>query len=127
MEQTEKLRTIGYSGIFLSCFSDYSEKCIHVTPERTLVYLFSGEHVIEDRNRKIMLQATFKWDFKKISTLSLQKWLINKRLEAAYIQLKESKKVQEVYVEAGFRNSSYFSTSFKKQYGILPTSVLGTK
>ncbi|MFA6058724.1 MAG: hypothetical protein WC756_11040 [Taibaiella sp.] len=57
MKQEEKLKTISYSGIFLSCFSDYSEKCIHTTPEHTLVYLYSGEQVIEDRDKKIAIQA----------------------------------------------------------------------
>lgn len=273
MEQTDKLRTINYSGIFLSCFSDYSEKCVHATPEHVLLYLYSGEQVIEDRNRKITIRAgecafirrnhrlmmyknskgeelykgisltfnrnvirefykkldkvdlperaalsdrnvfkiepraditslfqsltpyfdenvkptdgvahlklqegiyallnysaiffpilfdftepwkidmlgflndnymddltmeqiaaytgrslaTFKRDFKKISGLSPQKWLIKRRLEAAYVKLKEErKKVQEVYVEVGFKNPSHFSTAFKKQYGIPPTEV----
>nr|WP_314895817.1 AraC family transcriptional regulator [uncultured Flavobacterium sp.] len=273
MQQDDSLKTIAYSGIFLSCFSDYSEKCIHATPEHVLVYLYSGEQVIEDRNRKITLQAgecafirrdnrlkmyknskgeelykgisltfkrsvlrefyskmdkaeipkniavsddyvfklqpspaieslfqsltpyfdsnikptegvthlkllegiyallnsneqlypilfdfaepwkvdileflnenyqdeltmeqiasftgrslaTFKRDFKKISNLTPQKWLIKKRLEVAYFKLKEEgKKVQDVYVEVGFKNPSHFSTAFKKQYGISPTEV----
>ena len=273
MKEAEKLRTINYSGIFLSCFSDFSEKCIHATPEHVLLYLYSGEQVIEDRNKRITIQAgqcvfirrnhrltmyknskgdelykgisltfnrsllrefysrlkksdvpqkvniseenvfeveqradiaslfqsltpyfddnvkptegvaqlklqegiyallnssdiffpilfdftepwkvdileflndnymddlameqiasytgrslaTFKRDFKKISNLTPQKWLIKKRLEVAYIKLKEErKKVQEVYMEVGFRNSSHFSTAFKKQYGISPTEV----
>jgi AraC family transcriptional regulator, exoenzyme S synthesis regulatory protein ExsA len=57
MEQTDKLKTINYSGIFLSCFSDYSEKCIHATPEHVLLYLYSGEQIIEDRNKKITIKA----------------------------------------------------------------------
>jgi len=272
-QQDEKLKTISYSGIFLSCFSDYSEKCIHATPEHVLVYIYSGEQVIEDRDKTIKLQAgdcafirrnhrlkmyknskgedlykgisltfnrnilrefyskidkseipnnikisdntvfkldsspaiqslfqsltpyfdtdikpsdgivhlkllegiyallsnkeqlypvlfdfaepwkidlleflnqnysedltmeqiasftgrslaTLKRDFKKISTLPPQKWIIKKRLEMAYIKLKEEgKKVQEVYVEVGFKNPSHFSTSFKKQYGIPPTEI----
>lgn len=272
-EHDEKLKTIAYSGIFLSCFSDYSEKCIHSTPEHVLVYLYSGEQLIEDRNRKITLQAgecafirrdhrlkmyknskgdelykgisltftrsvlrefyskidkaeipkdltvsddyvfklqpspaieslfqsltpyfdsnvkptegvthlkllegiyallnsneqlypilfdfaqpwkvdileflnenyadelsmeeiasftgrslaTFKRDFKKISSLTPQKWLIKRRLEAAYVKLKEEgKKVQDVYMEVGFRNPSHFSTAFKKQYGFPPTEI----
>lgn len=271
--QESKLKTISFSGIFLSCFTDYSEKCVHATPEHTLVYLYSGEQVIEDRDRKIVLKAgdcafirrdhrlkmyknsigeelykgisltfkrnvlrdfyakmnkaeipqnvplsdenvfplistpaieslfqsltpyfdsqikpteavanlklleaiyallnsneqlypilfdfaepwkidlleflnnnyadelsmeqiasytgrslaTFKRDFKKLSNLTPQKWLIKKRLEMAYIKLKEEhKKVQEVYVEVGFKNPSHFSTAFKKQYGISPTEV----
>lgn len=272
-QQEEILKTISYSGIFLSCFSDYSEKCIHATPEHVLLYLYSGEQVIEDRNKRITIKsgecafirrnhrltmyknskgedlykgisltfnrnvlrefyskmdkseipkdikfsdknvfkinktpdieslfqsltpyfdsnikptegvthlkllegiyallnnnemlypilfdfaepwkidlldflndnymddlsmeqiasftgrslATFKRDFKKISNLTPQKWLIKKRLEMAYIKLKEEKKkVQDVYIEVGFKNPSHFSTAFKKQYGISPTEV----
>ncbi|PXY46845.1 AraC family transcriptional regulator [Flavobacterium hydrophilum] len=272
-KQEEKLKTLSYSGIFLSCFADYSEKCIHATPEHVLVYIYSGEQVIEDRDKKITLQegdcafirrdhrlkmyknskdedlykgisltfkrnllrefyskidksqlpkyipvsddnvfklkatpaigslfqsltpyfdsnikpteeithlklqegiyallnssellypvlfdfaepwkvdileflnenymdelsmeqiasftgrslATFKRDFKKISNLTPQKWLIKKRLEVAYIKLKEEgKKVHDVYVAVGFKNPSHFSTAFKKQYGMPPTEV----
>jgi AraC-like DNA-binding protein len=68
--------------------------------------------------------ATFKRDFKKISNLTPQKWLIKKRLEMAYIKLKEeNKKVQDVCIEVGFKNLSHFSTAFKKQYGIPPSEI----
>lgn len=68
--------------------------------------------------------ATFKRDFKKISNLTPQKWLIKKRLEMAYIKLKEeNKKVQDVCTEVGFKNLSHFSTAFKKQYGVSPVEV----
>jgi AraC-like DNA-binding protein len=272
-KQEEKLRTLSYSGIFLSCFADYSQKCIHATPEHVLVYIYSGEQVIEDRDQKIILQegdcafirrdhrlkifknskdedlykgisltfkrnvlrefyskidkselpkyipvsddnvfklkatpavkslfqsltpyfdshikpteeiahlklqegiyallnssellypvlfdfaepwkvdileflnenymeelsmeqiasftgrslATFKRDFKKISNLTPQKWLIKKRLEVAYVKLKEKgQKVHDVSIDVGFKNPSHFSTAFKKQYGIPPTQV----
>lgn len=272
VHKDEKLKTISYSGIFLSCFTDESEKCIHATPEHVLLYLYSGEQVVEigdERfaiqagdcmlirrdhrltmyknskgeelykgisltfNRKILREfygkinksklpvsipvsddvvfrvnplpdvvslfhsltpyfdedikpteevvhlkllegiyallnnnetfypilfdftepwkidileflnenytddltiqqiaaytgrslAAFKRDFKKISNLSPQKWLVKRRLEAAYGKLKEGKKIQDVYVEVGFKNPSHFSTAFKKQYGIPPTGV----
>lgn len=272
-QQDDKLQTISYSGIFLSCFSEYGTHCIHAKPEHVLIYLYSGEQVVIDRNKKITIKAgecafirrdyrltmyknskgkdfykgisltfnrnvlrefyskmnkseipkdvkildknvfklkstpaleslfqsltpyfdsnvkptegvthlkllegiyallnnneliypilfdfaepwkidlleflnenykddltmeqiasftgrslaTFKRDFKKISNLTPQKWLIKKRLEMAYIKLKEErKKVQEVYIEVGFKNPSHFSTAFKKQYGIPPTEV----
>ena len=272
IKQTATLRTINYSGIFLSCFSDYSEKCVHAAPEHVLLYLYSGEQVIEDRDKRITIQAgecafirrnhrlmlyknskgealykgisltfnrsilrefyrklnkaglpeksiipeeyvfkinpradiislfqsltpyfdenltpsaevahlklqegiyallnqsavffpilfdftepwkidilaflnenymddltmkqiasytgrslaTFKRDFGKISNLTPQKWLSRRRLEAAYIQLKEGRKVQDVYVDVGFKNPAHFSTAFKKRYGISPTEV----
>eukprot|EP01012_Entosiphon_sulcatum_P061251 TRINITY_DN86682_c0_g1_i1.p1 TRINITY_DN86682_c0_g1~~TRINITY_DN86682_c0_g1_i1.p1 ORF type:complete len:275 (+),score=12.35 TRINITY_DN86682_c0_g1_i1:128-952(+) len=272
IQKDESLKTISYSGIFLSCFSKYSEKCIHATPEHTLLYLYSGEQVIENGSKKIKIKpgecafirrdhrlvmykkskgrelykgisltfsrnvlrefynkiskadlpkkvaiseenvfqlkpradlislfqsltayfdeetkptegvthlkllegiyavlnsseafypilfdftdpwkidlleflnenyadelsmeeiasytgrslATFKRDFKKISSLSPQKWLIKRRLEAAYIMLKEGKTVQEVYVTVGFKNPSHFSTAFRKEYGFPPTKI----
>lgn len=68
--------------------------------------------------------ATFKRDFKKISSLTPQRWIMKKRLEMAYIKLKEEgKKVHDVYVEVGFKNPSHFSTAFKKQYGFAPSEI----
>lgn len=68
--------------------------------------------------------ATFKRDFKKISDLTPEKWLIRKRLEVAYNLMKEGgNKVVDVYSKVGFRNQSHFSAAFKKQYGIAPTEV----
>ncbi len=70
--------------------------------------------------------ATFKRDFKKISDLTPEKWLIKKRLEKAYELMKSGKKkVVDVYAEVGFRNPSHFSTAFKKEFGIVPTAVMG--
>ncbi|WP_312336626.1 AraC family transcriptional regulator [Sphingobacterium sp.] len=59
-----------------------------------------------------------------MSNLSPQKWLIKRRLEAAYIKLKEKgKKVNDVYLEVGFKNPSHFSTAFKKNYGFAPSEI----
>lgn len=66
--------------------------------------------------------ATFKRDFKKISSLPPQKWLIEKRLETAYDKiLNGNEKVSDVYIEVGFKNLSHFSSAYKKQYGHSPT------
>ena len=68
--------------------------------------------------------ATFKRDFKKISSLTPEKWLIRKRLEVAYEMMKTGgRRIVDVYAEVGFKNPSHFSTAFKKQYGIPPTAV----
>jgi len=68
--------------------------------------------------------ATFKRDFKKISDLSPEKWLIRKRLETAYEELRKTgKSVSDVYVEVGFKNFSHFSSAFKKQFGIAPSNL----
>lgn len=69
--------------------------------------------------------ATFKRDFKKISVLPPQKWLIQKRLEKAYEMLAgRDKKVTDVCFDVGFKNRSHFTTAFKKHYGYAPTNRL---
>jgi len=66
--------------------------------------------------------AAFKRDFKKLSSLSPQKWLIDKRLKVAHDKIRnESKKVSDVYLEVGFKNLSHFSSAYKKQFGIAPS------
>lgn len=68
--------------------------------------------------------ATFKRDFKKISDLTPEKWLIRKRLEKAYGLIKEGdRKLTDIYTEVGFRNPSHFSTAFKKHFGVAPSAV----
>ena len=86
------------------------------------MYEFTMEEMAHYTGRSL---ATFKRDFKEISDLTPEKWLIRKRLEVAYNKMKEGgKKVVDVYAEVGFKNPSHFSTAFKKQYGISPTAIL---
>ncbi|MDR1274655.1 MAG: AraC family transcriptional regulator, partial [Odoribacteraceae bacterium] len=66
--------------------------------------------------------ATFKRDFKKLSNLSPQKWIIQKRLEVAQSKIKnENRKVSEVCYEVGFKNLSHFSRVYKETFGVAPT------
>jgi len=67
--------------------------------------------------------ATFKRDFKKISPLPPQKWLIEKRLKVACDKIKnENRRISDVYLEVGFKNLSHFSSAFKKQFGYAPSA-----
>lgn len=69
--------------------------------------------------------ATFKRDFAEISDLPPQKWLIQKRLERAYVLISEQKqKVSDVYLDVGFKNRSHFTVSFKKKYGFSPGATV---
>lgn len=66
--------------------------------------------------------AAFKRDFKKISNLSPQKWLMDKRLKVAHDKIRnENRKVSDVYLEVGFKNLSHFSNAYKKQFGLAPS------
>lgn len=68
--------------------------------------------------------ATFKRDFAKISPLTPEKWLLEKRLDFAHKLLtEEHKMVSDVYLEAGFRNRTHFSTAFRKRYGVTPAEA----
>ncbi|CAC9974345.1 helix-turn-helix domain-containing protein [Flavobacterium panici] len=68
--------------------------------------------------------ATFKRDFQRIFDLSPSRWLIQKRLQEAYYQIKEKGKTpSEVYLEVGFEDLSHFSFAFKKQFGLPPSKV----
>lgn len=88
---------------------------------KNYMYEFSMEEIAHYTGRSL---ATFKRDFKKISELSPEKWLIRKRLEIAYTLLKEGgRKVVDVYAVVGFKNPSHFSTAFKRQYGLPPTAI----
>ena len=89
--------------------------------EQNYMYEFSLDELAHYTGRSL---ATFKRDFRKISDLPPEKWLIRRRLEAARERLREGDAtVMEVAAEVGFRNTSHFSTAFKRQFGVAPTSV----
>ena len=88
---------------------------------RNYMYEFTVEELAHYTGRSL---ATFKRDFKKVSDLTPEKWLIRKRLEVAYALMKEGgRKIADVYTEVGFKNQSHFSSAFKKRYGVAPTAV----
>lgn len=88
--------------------------------EENYMYDLKIEEIAHFTGRSL---TTFKRDFKKISSLSPQKWLIEKRLRVAFDKIRNgNKKVSDVYLEVGFKNFSHFSSAFKKQFGFSPTA-----
>jgi AraC-like DNA-binding protein len=86
--------------------------------EQNFTYELSIEEIAAFTGRSL---ATFKRDFKKISSIPPQQWLIQRRLKEAYEKIRvEGKRVKDVYFEVGFKNQSHFSLAFKKQYGFPP-------
>jgi AraC-like DNA-binding protein len=87
--------------------------------DENYMYDLSLEEIANFTGRSL---ASFKRDFKKVSSLPPQKWLIEKRLHAAYDKIyDENKKISDVYLEVGFKNLSHFSSAFKRQFGHAPT------
>jgi AraC-like DNA-binding protein len=85
------------------------------------MYDLSSEDMANFTGRSL---ATFKRDFKKISNLSPQKWIIRKRLETAHQKLRNGeKKVSDVCFEVGFKNLSYFSRIYKEAFGYAPSNI----
>lgn len=67
--------------------------------------------------------ASFKRDFSEVSSLSPQKWLIEKRLNKAHELIEGGKTVTDAYIETGFKNRSHFSTAFKNRFGYTPNQT----
>lgn len=88
--------------------------------EENYMYDLKIEEIAHFTGRSL---TSFKRDFSKISNLSPQKWLMEKRLKVAYDKIKNgNKKISDVYLEVGFKNFSHFSSAFKKQFGVSPTA-----
>lgn len=66
--------------------------------------------------------ATFKRDFAKISDTTPEKWILQRRLNAAReLLLRGNCSVSEAAAECGFNNISFFSRSYKNTFGIPPS------
>lgn len=107
---------------FYPCLFDFTEPWkIDILDfiDANYMYDLTVEEIANFTGRSL---ASFKRDFKKISTQSPQKWLIEKRLKVAHDKIRnEQKKVSDVYLEVGFKNLSHFSSAFKKQFGYSPS------
>ena len=87
---------------------------------KNYMYDLSMEEIAKYTGRSL---ATFKRDFKKISDLSPQKWIVRRRLEAAHALIQSGKrKVTEICFDVGFKNLSHFSKVYKERYGCSPTN-----
>ncbi|AYL96921.1 helix-turn-helix domain-containing protein [Mucilaginibacter celer] len=68
--------------------------------------------------------AGFKRDFEKVFNIPPGRWLQQKRLNEAYYQISEKgRKASDVYLDVGFENLSHFSYSFKKAFGVAPSTI----
>ena len=65
--------------------------------------------------------SSFKRDFKKVSELTPEKWIIQRRLlEARRLLSEGSCRVSEAMLESGFKDPAFFSRAYKKQFGFSP-------
>ncbi len=69
--------------------------------------------------------STFRRDFMAEFGTTPSKWLLQKRLEAAYALIKDNHSSPSSFIyEIGFESFSHFSRTFKAQYGMSPSDLL---
>lgn len=70
--------------------------------------------------------SSFKRDFKKISDLTPEKWVLNRRLTEAHRLLSRGDhRVGDAMIESGFKDPSFFSRAYKSRFGYPPRETPG--
>lgn len=88
--------------------------------ENNYMYDLSVEDMASFTGRSL---SSFKRDFKKISDLTPERWLMRRRLEAGRSLLEKGETPSDVYFTIGFKNISHFSAAFKKHFGLSPSDI----
>ncbi|NCD67776.1 helix-turn-helix domain-containing protein [Mucilaginibacter agri] len=66
--------------------------------------------------------STFKRDFEKAYGISPQKYIRERKLEAACAELAKGRQASELYDNYGYENLSNFNTAFKRKFGLTPAA-----
>ncbi len=92
--------------------------------DKTIAYI--NEHLLEnfsldELSEQLFYNGTYiSRKFKSITGLSIQQYILHKRIYLAQSYLKEGKSVTESCMLSGFNDYSNFSKTFKKYAGISP-------
>lgn len=70
--------------------------------------------------------SSFKRDFEKAYHVSPQKYIRDRKLEAACTELIKGRLATEIHQSYGYENLSNFNTAFKKKFGVTPTDYRRT-
>ena len=69
--------------------------------------------------------SSFKRDFHQIFGETPSRWLLKRRLDAAYQLIsRQGRSASEIYLDLGFQDLSHFSFSFKKRFGTAPSQLI---
>lgn len=91
-------------------------------------YLFNPFTLDEYAKMCGMSLSTFKREFSKLYNTSPKEWINKERLmHADFMLTNTSKNVNEVAVECGFENVSYFIKVYKTQFGYTPKNARRSK
>ncbi len=69
--------------------------------------------------------STFQRDFHRIFGSNAAKWLLRRRLQAAYEAILQKKIMPvDIYLDLGFEDIAHFSRSFKSEFGFNASQLL---
>lgn len=106
---------------FASIMDERQPTSLQRVMEENFCFNLKLEAYAELCNRSL---STFKRDFQKIYGASPGDWLLEQRLTHAFSLLNNRcYSITEAAFESGFENVSHFSRSFKKRFGINPSSL----
>ena len=70
--------------------------------------------------------SSFKRDFKRVSDLTPEKWILRRRLQEAHRLLSQGgRRVGDAMAAAGFKDPAFFSRAYKREYGYPPRETPG--
>ena len=70
--------------------------------------------------------SAFKRDFKQVSELTPERWVIRRRLEDAHRLLSAGHcRVVDAMLESGFKDPAVFCRAYRRQYGYSPRETPG--
>lgn len=124
--------------IFVTQIVQFNDDCLH-TNQRTILRIselkkieelgqfiknnIGDVHTIKNISFKTGLNPTkLQTGFKYIFSTSVNEFVINARLEHAYILLQNNEyNIGEIVIAVGLESNSYFTRIFKRKYGMTPT------
>jgi AraC-like DNA-binding protein len=105
---------------FGSIMSDEQHGALQRVMEENYCFNLKLEVYAELCNRSL---STFKRDFQKVYGMPPGDWLLEQRLNHALCLLRDRQKsISEAAFESGFESASHFSRSFKRRFGVNPSS-----
>ncbi len=100
-----------------------------VTFRRAISYLNSNVHaqpsVPEIARFCNVSEASIKRVFDRYAGMGIHKYLLKLKVKAAAQLLDSGESVSSVAAQLGFNNQSYFSRAFKRETGVVPSSLKG--
>lgn len=114
-----------YSHILTDSIEENEETFLKKTDEIINQNISNSSFSINDLAREIGIgRTTFYKKFKLVTGLTLNTYILNKKMKLAEHLLKNTNKtVAEISILIGYREQSSFSKAFKKHFGVYPSGI----